>query len=141
MKLKGYIAGLVSLVLFGCAPVEVYTPENSPEYMTIKKTPFFRYGPKQPGEPDVLQAQTFVKLQRKEYGYSVIQLADGRSGYIATDDIRRAPPAGRAVNQDELFPRHQDEQTFVPPSEPDFSQPVEEVTTKQETKGGDSKLP
>ncbi len=139
MKHKEYLAGVVLFGLFGCAPLEVYTLENSPEYMTVKKTPFFLHGPKQPGPPDVLKPQTFVKLQRKEYGYSVIQLDDGRSGYIATDDMRKAPPTGRAVNEDELFPQRRVESTFVLPPEPDFSLPVEEVTASEEPKSKDPK--
>ena len=139
MKHRELLAGVFLLGLFGCAPMEVYTSENSPEYMTVKKTPFFLHGPKQPGAPDVLQPQTFVKLQRKEYGFSVIQLDDGRSGYIATEDIRQAPPAGRAVNEDELFPQRRIESTFVPPPEPNFSLPVGEVTASEELKGKDPK--
>lgn len=117
----------VTLCLGGCASkTEVFTSENSPEYLTMRETSLFRYGPSQPGRPDKLPPQTFVQLQSKDPAYCVVRLPDGRSGYVATEDLRVAPPAGRAVDGNELFPE-QFARVDPPLPEPDFSLPIEEV--------------
>lgn len=132
MKHERWILALLAQGVFSCAPLEVYTPENSPEYMTVKLTPWYRRGPQQPGDPDMLKKQTFVRLVTKEYGFSRVQLADGRTGYVATDDIRLAPPPGRAVGERELFPERLVEPA-PPLPEPDLAMPVAEIPQKNQT--------
>ncbi|MFZ4681219.1 MAG: hypothetical protein ACOYMS_01855 [Terrimicrobiaceae bacterium] len=132
MKHEQWILALLTLGLFSCTTAEVYTPENSPEYMTVKYTPLYRRGPQQPGDPDMLEQQTLVRLVTKEYGFSRVQLADGRSGYVATDDIRLAPPSGRAVGERELFPERLVE-AAPPLPEPDLAMPVAEIPQKNQT--------
>lgn len=122
MRPRPWLAGFV--VLAGCAaPRESFTANTAPEYMIIRQASFFRHGPAQSGRPEKLAPQTVVRLMRKESGYCVVQLADGRNGYIAGDELKVAPPRGRAVTGDELYP----ERLAPPLPEPDFSQPVEEV--------------
>ena len=124
---------VLALCAGGCASkMEVYSPETAPEYLTARETSFFRHGPSQPGRPDKLAANTFVQLQSKDPAYCVVRLPDGRSGYVATEDLRVAPPAGRAVADGELFPE-QFVRVDSPLPEPDFSLPIEEVP---ETKAG-----
>lgn len=123
MKPDWLLAG--TLALAACAPTQVFPPELAPEYVTRRTAKFYLYGPQQPGRPEPLPKETYVRLQREEHGFSVVQLADGRSGYVATEDIRLAPPSARAVSEAELFPER-----FEPPPEmpePDLTTPVSDV--------------
>lgn len=113
---------LFLLALGGCAPVEKYTQTNAPEFMTTRATAFYKHGPQQPGAPDTLQAQTFVRVLARDSGYTYAQLADGRTGYLATDDLRHAPPSARAVTEAELFPEKL--AALAPPPPPDLTIPV-----------------
>ncbi len=107
-----------------CTHLEVYSPDKAPEYIVDEETEFFRYGPSQPGRPDELPAQTTFKvLKKEESGYSEVVLDDGRRGFIATEDIRVAPPTAKAVPRDELFPP-----AVEPPlPEPDFRKPISDI--------------
>lgn len=56
---------------------------------------FYHYGPQQGSGPDAqLTRDTVVKLIRPSFGYSKIELLNGKQqGYVASEDIRIAPPA------------------------------------------------
>jgi hypothetical protein len=57
---------------------------------------FFRLGPQQAGGADMtLRTGERVMLQRKEFGYSRVQLEDGQVGYMANEDLQPAPPEPR----------------------------------------------
>lgn len=57
---------------------------------------FFRLGPQQAGGADLsLRTGELVMLQRKEFGYSRVQLEDGQVGYMANEDLQPAPPEPR----------------------------------------------
>lgn len=119
-------AGVLAMLLAGCAASQTFAPGTEPTFMTRRETAFYLYGPMQPGRPEVLQPQTFFKLLGRGPGYSHIQLEDGRTGYVADQDIKPAPPVGGAVSSDELFPpppRVPD----PPLPEPDLQMPVDEV--------------
>ena len=90
---KTLLACLLSAFLAGCA-TEAFTPDQAPEYMALKDyTPFYRLGPMQARGPDTtLRAQTRFKLLRKEMGYSLVQLEDDRTGYVANEFMIIAPP-------------------------------------------------
>jgi hypothetical protein len=125
MKHEITIGGFI-LISFcgGCAHDVTYSPDQAPEYMTDGDTKFFLHGPLQPGLPDELPPQTFVHVLRKEYGYSLVQLSDGRSGYVANENIRVAPPDAPAVSTAELFP---ETDPIVNEPEPDLTLPVAEM--------------
>lgn len=57
-------------------------------------TSFYRYGPQQSNGPDqALPKDTLMTLIRPSFGYSKVQLANGGSeGYVASEDIKPAPP-------------------------------------------------
>lgn len=82
-----------ALFLEGCA-TETYAPEVAPEYVVIRDySPFYRLGPQQGRGPDAsLQPGTRVKLLRKEMGFSLVQLEDLRTGYMANENLAPAPP-------------------------------------------------
>jgi hypothetical protein len=61
--------------------------------VSAQQTSFFRYGPAQASGPDqVLVKGEKLTLVKREFGYSRVHLGDGRSGYVATEDIAPAPP-------------------------------------------------
>lgn len=80
----------------GCA-METFAPETAPEYVAIRDfTPIYRFGPQQPGGPDVaLKSGARMKLLRREMGYSFVQIEDKRTGYVANENIAVAPPRPR----------------------------------------------
>ena len=82
----------------GC---ETVPPEPAPDFVgdTVianDYAQFFRLGPQQAGGADLsLRTGEFVMLQRKEFGYSRVQLEDGQIGYMANEDLQPAPPEPR----------------------------------------------
>jgi len=80
-------------LLGGCA-TQTFAPEVAPEYVVIRDfTPFYRLGPQQGRGPDTsLHAGDRVKLLRREMGFSLIQLEDLRTGYVANENMTVAPP-------------------------------------------------
>ncbi|MFA7343390.1 MAG: hypothetical protein WC003_03705 [Terrimicrobiaceae bacterium] len=79
--------------LGGCA-TESFAPDVAPEYVVIRDfSPFYRLGPQQGrGADSSLRANTRVKLLRKEMGFSLVQLEDLRTGYVANENMTVAPP-------------------------------------------------
>ena len=77
----------------GCATRTV-APDQATEYIVIRGySSFYKKGPMQSGGPDAsLPANTRVKVLRKEMGYSLVQLDDQRTGYVANEDLAPAPP-------------------------------------------------
>ncbi len=66
------------------------------------KTPFYHYGPQQGSGPDMqLPHDAIMKVIRPSFGYVKVQLQDGESGYVASEDIR---PAGAALVAEKLAP-------------------------------------
>lgn len=101
ISLKRSLALLVSrvfpavlcLALSSCA-TESFAPEAAPEYVIIRDfSPYYRLGPQQGrGADESLRAGTRIKLLRREMGFSLVQLADSRTGYIANENMTVAPP-------------------------------------------------
>jgi hypothetical protein len=60
----------------------------------VKKTNFFKYGPQQGNGADKeLPHDTLMTLIRPSFGYCKVHLTEsGEEGYVASDDIRPAPP-------------------------------------------------
>ena len=104
--------------------------------VTVDSAAFFRHGPQQGRDPDLmLPKDTVVKLIRPSFGYSKIQVvASGLQGYVASEEIGPASstllaaattpqvsgPAGEQFNLNSNDPR------LVPPPEelPDPDLPV-----------------
>ena len=56
------------------------------------KTAFYEFGPMQGRGPDrQLSRDTLVTVVRRSFGYSKVKLEDGQVGFVANDDIDRAP--------------------------------------------------
>lgn len=81
---------LVSLV--GCA-TESFDPTKAPEFLVQSDYAlFYQLGPGQERGPDAsLHRGERVKMLRREFGYSFVEMSDGRAGYIANEDISSAP--------------------------------------------------
>ena len=92
------VAVVLATLLPGCAsrsrnPV---TRANSGKIfaVTANQTSFYRYGPQQgSGADQQLPKDTLVTLIRPSFGYCKVQLLENSAeGYVASEDIRPAPP-------------------------------------------------
>jgi hypothetical protein len=83
-----------SFLLAGCVTTPSYTPEEAPEMIIVSDfAPFYSMGPQQMSGPDAsLRLDAIVRLIRREFGYSYVQLEDGRFGYMPSQTIQPAPP-------------------------------------------------
>lgn len=82
----------LTVLLSACAS-QTFAPDQAPEYVTIQRSPFYRTGPMQTTGPDEnVDPNVRVKLLRKEMGFSLVQLPDEQTGYIANENMAVAPP-------------------------------------------------
>ncbi len=79
--------------LLGCA-TESFDPAKAPEFLVQSDYALvYQLGPGQERGPDAsLHHGERVKMLRREFGYSFVEMSDGRAGYIANEDISSAPP-------------------------------------------------
>ena len=88
-------AAVTVLLLAGCETVPLEPSPNFVGDMVVATdyAQFFKLGPQQAGGADFsLRTSERVMLQRKEFGYSRVQLENGLVGYMANEDITPAPP-------------------------------------------------
>jgi hypothetical protein len=96
--------------------------------VTADKTSFFRFGPQQGNGPDEsLPKDTLMTLIRPSFGYCKVQLMpSAKMGYVASEDIRPAPPTLLAAlkappvsvsSGQENFDVRSTDPNFVPPPE------------------------
>ena len=80
------------ICLVGCA-TEKFDPSQAPEFLVKEDYGlFYLIGPAQERGPDAsLRHGERVKMLRREFGYSYVTIADGRSGYIANEALAPAP--------------------------------------------------
>jgi len=83
----------IGLAFSGCATSQSYTIEEAPEMMvTSEFAPFYTVGPQQISGPDVsLRVDQRFRLLRREFGYSYVEIEDGRRGYIPNETFGPAP--------------------------------------------------
>jgi hypothetical protein len=56
--------------------------------VTAEQTPFYKTGPGQAGAPDLtLNRGRVVKMVKRGFGFSLVELESGAQGWIATSDI------------------------------------------------------
>ena len=102
MKLK-LLPILAALLLPGCETVELFNQEAPPEYQTATRADFFARGPAQSTPPEKIEKDTYVKVLKKDSGYAVVKLLDGRSGYIPWNELKPAPPEAPGVPFDPVI--------------------------------------
>lgn len=102
-SLQFFLALVLAIFATSCETTQNFSPEEAPDYIVIRDyTPFFRTGPMQSRGPDAsLPTQTRVKVFRLEMGYSLVQLEDLRTGYVANENIAVAPPRRPAKEEPE----------------------------------------
>lgn len=93
------------------APAPVAAPPAAPSdqfKVAVERTPFFRYGPQQPGGPSSsLDRGTTMTLLKRGFGYSQVRLKDQQTGYVATEEIA-------ALTAQELLAQEQPEAPASP---------------------------
>ena len=93
----GGILTLHGLCATSCSTSDPTAPtaSNGGKYyaVSVKQAEFYLYGPQQGNGPDrKLPQDTLMMLIRPSFGYSKVQLMNGQQGYVASQDIRAAPP-------------------------------------------------
>ena len=93
----GEILTLLAVCATSCSTSDLGAPtaSNSGKYyaVSVKQAEFYLYGPQQANGPDQkLPQDTLVMLIRPSFGYSKVKLMNGQQGYVASQDIRAAPP-------------------------------------------------
>ncbi|MBS0656753.1 MAG: SH3 domain-containing protein [Verrucomicrobia bacterium] len=82
--------------------------------VTVDRTPFYNYGPQQPGGPSLsLEKGTILTLLKRGFGYSQVRLKDQQVGFVGNEDMVALTPqellaaqnAGRPVDLGVLPPR------------------------------------
>lgn len=111
---------LSSLFLAGCSAPEVFP--GGREFVVKREAEYFCHGPAQPGRPEKLPSGTFLQVLSKDSAYSYVKIADGRTGYVATENIAPAPPTAPAVP----FDPPEKMEIFEPPA-PDFREVPAEI--------------
>ncbi len=92
-----FVALAVALACAACAsqgtkPV-VKTNGGKMFAVVADSTSFYRYGPQQGnGADQTLPKDTLMTLIRPSFGYAKVQLVTGGEGYVASEDIKPAPP-------------------------------------------------
>ena len=84
---------LTAACLVGCA-TQSFDPDKAPEFLVQSDyAPFYSLGPGQERGPDAsLKRGERVKMLRREFGFSYVEIKGGRTGYIANEEIEPAPP-------------------------------------------------
>ena len=116
---------LAALLLAGCQMVETFDQDAPPEYMTATRADFFARGPAQMTPPEKIEKDVFVKVLKKDSGFAVVKLLDGRTGYIPFFELKPAPQEAPEVPFD---PAIVEEIVEVPL--PDFAAVPDELPEK-----------
>ncbi len=87
-----FVLFCATICLVSCA-TEKFDPSQAPEFLVKEDYGlFYLVGPAQERGPDAsLRHGERVKMLRREFGYSYVTIADGRSGYIANEALSPAP--------------------------------------------------
>jgi hypothetical protein len=90
------LLGLGSLLPACSSTKALVTKNNAGKLFAVSsdKTSFYRYGPQQGNGPDEsLPKDTLMTLIRPSFGYCKVQLVgNSKEGYVASEDIKPAPP-------------------------------------------------
>jgi len=129
---------LIFLLSAGCETVPLEASPNFAGDMVVVTdyAPFYRLGPQQAGGADrSLRTGERVMLQRKEFGYTRVQLEDDQLGYMANEDLQPAPVEPkrkgdkRKPRQVDAPPAHYEEESYenLPVPDPNLNIQPEDV--------------
>ena len=133
MKLRTFLpVTAAALLASGCASSITTGTVGDWYAVTAPETSFYRYGPLQASGPDSkLPKDSIMKVIRPSFGYVKVQLQDGASGYVASEDIHRAPatlvkekltppplPPDSIASENESFDLNSDDPRLIAPPEP-----------------------
>ena len=80
-------------MLAGCATKSGSIPPGTICEITASRAPFYKYGPAQTfGADETLALGTRVSMVQRDFGFSRVTMANGLTGYVATDDLKPLPP-------------------------------------------------
>ena len=88
--LQGFLFLMVASLVAGCA-TQTLAPNVAPRKLTVAETPFYLIGPAQIRPDDFLPQGTNLRLLRREFGFSLAMLDDGRVGYVANEVLADLP--------------------------------------------------
>lgn len=93
-ELSGLLIAIV--VVTGCSQMDPNHPVSTSVgkffAVTAESADFYRFGPQQGNGPDKkLDKGTLVTLIRPSFGYCKVKLSDGEQGFVANENIGRAP--------------------------------------------------
>jgi hypothetical protein len=88
---------LLGCWLAGCASKEL-APPGSRFVVSADRAQFYKYGPAQSFGADFVlpKGQRVIMLQRS-FGFSKVMTEDGISGWVASEEVRPAPPEPRQL--------------------------------------------
>jgi hypothetical protein len=90
-------AFLLAALGSGCASKSSIIPPGAACEIASSRAPFYKYGPAQAfGADESLVHGTRVIMVERDFGFSRVMLANGLTGYVATDDLRPLPPEPKA---------------------------------------------
>lgn len=91
-RLSLVCCGTLMCLLGGCVSNGPMPPTDK-FLVAVNSAQFYKYGPAQAfGADFTLPAGQKVTMLDRQFGYSRVMLEDGTSGYVATDDLKPAPP-------------------------------------------------
>lgn len=89
------LAMLLLLAFSGCASQTV--PPGTRAQVAVARASFYKYGPAQTfGADFVLNQGAMLTVLSRDFGFTRVMTSDGTAGYVATDDLKPAPPAAPA---------------------------------------------
>ena len=97
-KIAGAALAFITLGFSACSTTNTprFTGAGNGKLFAVSSTTasFYRYGPQQGNGPDEsLPKDTLMTLIRPSFGYCKVQLvASSKEGYVASEDIKPAPP-------------------------------------------------
>jgi hypothetical protein len=87
------VALTLASVYCGCAGTSSFIPPGAACEIAAARAPFYKYGPAQAfGADDSLLQGTRVTMVERDFGFSRVMLANGVTGYVATEDLKPIPP-------------------------------------------------
>lgn len=106
-KTRRFFAGFLPLVMlcafFNTACSTPHAGVSGPAaiyLVTAEQTPFYKNGPAQGNGADLsLKKGEMLTMLDRHYGFSRVQMGDGQTGYVSTDDIGPAPQVPESEQQ------------------------------------------